>query len=386
MSEILSHEQQKQRALLEQLLQPQPTVVAIEGGPCGGKSTLLQAIQQQAAATGRSVVAIPEVVDVYHKELRKAGTSIPELAQHDRSTFLRVQTSILKDIITAITEKQATHEGTNTVIVIDRADIGAYITKDEYKAILSTLGEDVPPIYKYVDSVQYLPSVAQESPEKYESLKSTNTGRYEDGAQARATCQANLRSVAAHPELHVAWGGEFTEKMRRVARSILQPELEGEIKQAVPSVYAADIITKADVLYQHEITQSYHVLDGQEFRLRVHLNTPLPQFYFTAKHGDGVVRTEIQRRITAEEYALLRQLPQIGNELRKTRVMFLDAAVESDGRRRLWCVDKYSQPNLSEWHFETDVETATEAEELSMLYEGVRKHVSLSARVFVHRV
>lgn len=388
MSELRpSLEYQQQEMLLERLLQPQPTVVAIEGGPCGGKSTLLAEIEAQAAEMERSVIVIPEAIDPYHKALREAGTSIPELAQYNRPAFLHIQAMVLGDTITRIEQKRQELAGTDAIIVADRADIGAYITPEEHGAILKGLGKQIPPIYEYVDHVYYLPSVAQESPEKYKALKNTNPGRFENTEEAQATCRRNLRSVAAHPELHIAWGGDFTAKMNRVAKSILTPDEEKEIKQGVSTAGAVKALEEAsktgDILAVHDIVQSYHVLRGQEFRLRTQKSNGIAHHFLTVKSGDGIVRREVQRRITTTDYELLRQVPRIGNELHKTRAIFLDPWVNNGGQRRLWSADKYHRPDLTVWHFETDVESEQEAQELDLLYAGIRDRIKGGAKDLV---
>jgi len=385
MSELHLHNEPyvRQQELLEKLLQPQPTVIAIEGGPCGGKSTVLAEIERQAEGIDRPVVIIPEVATFSIEELKRTGHTVPELAQNNRPAFLEFQQNILAGIITEIEAKKDEYRYANAIIVIDRCDIGAYVTPEEYRIILDNLEKETSPLHEYVDRVYYLPSVAREDPKKYEALKHTNTERYEEADTAIATCEANLWAVAAHPELHISWGGEFTEKMRRVVQGILQPELEGEIKQAVSHPDAVDILGASEVLCMHGIYQSYHKLQGQEFRLRKQQSLGARSFFLTIKQGEGVLRTEIQRRITADEYKVLQQAPRLGNELYKTRYTLLDTA-DSDGRRRLWNADTYEQPPIPQWHFETDVETEAEADELDLLYEGIRKRITTSARDLIY--
>lgn len=387
MSELYPSSEYKltQRELLEKLLQPQPTVVALEGGPCSGKSTLLAEIERQSETIDRPVVIIKEVATPKISEWEeKTGKKIPELAANDRPEYLRFQQGVLEGIVTEIETKKAECEGTNAVIIIDRCDIGAYVNPYEHGVLLRNIGKEASPLYEYADRVYYLPSVAREDPGKYAVLKSTNGQRYEEADAAIATCEANLYAVSAHPELHVSWGGDFTEKIQRIAQNILQPELEGEIKQVVLPAEAAEIVENSDVLYVHEIAQSYHVLDGQEFRLRAHLNTPTRHRYVTIKQGEGAVRTEIQRRITESEYDFLYKVPRLGNELRKGRYVLLDSVVESNGQRRLWNADTYERPNIPQWHFETDIETELEADELSLLYKGVRRRTAISARDLIY--
>jgi hypothetical protein len=383
-------EYQKQRELLEELMAPQPVVIGLEGGPCSGKTTLTNEIAAQAERLDRPFVALPEAATHHIEKVMAEGKTIPELAAHDRPGYLEFQRDVLRTIVTNIERAKTVHAGTNAILLIDRPDIGAYVTPDEYRQVLDELGYAKAPIHALVDKLVFLPSVASEQPALYADLRTTNRARYETSAdEAAAVCAANLRAVQTHPELEVAWGGEFTEKIKHLAAMVLQPELEGEIKQGVPNADAEAFIRKAiqngNLLNILTIGQSYHDLGGQEFRLRQSSGDDGGMhYYLTIKTGEGAFRHELQRALAEDEYELLQRAKRIGNALLKLRHVVLDDADES-GRRRLWFADRYIEPELPEWHFETEVKDDTELEELTARYGTARRRVTESAKALIFK-
>jgi thymidylate kinase len=385
MGETLPHEYQEQQKLLESLLRPHPTVIGLEGGPCGGKSTLLAEVERQAVETGRKVVVLGEAATPRIAALEAEGKSVPGIAKNDRSAYLQFQENILVDTIQNLENALSQHAHTDAVIIMDRCDIGAYVSIEEHRAILGKLGRKVAPMHEYVDQLYYLPSVARVQPEQYEALQRTNYVRYEDTDQAVARCKDNLDAVHDHPELHVVWGGDFNQKIQKAVQAILSPEHESEIKRTMPNREAfraiGNSLNQGNLLVVHHINQSYHVLGGQEFRLRIISSQYGRTSYFLSiKEGEGTLRKETQRRLNPEEYMFLRETPQIGKELCKRRHVFLDMPRVGTTERRLWFADEYDTPRLKEWHFETDIAPGENIEELQVLYGGVLQQTDISAR------
>lgn len=372
---------QEQRELLEKLQRPQPTVVAIEGGPCSGKTTLVNRLVRESESGGRPVAVLPEAATRHITKLSEAGIDIGWLAQHDREGFLAFERDVLRTILEDVEAAKAAYAGTDTILVADRMDIGAYVSQYEYEQILAALGEEMPPIMRHADKVVYLPSVAQEAPELYEGLKSTNAARYESLEQAIGTCEANLWAVARHPELSVFWGGfdTFEDKMAAASDAVLHPESEKEVKfRPRPGSHNAAelVIASSDLVASAYIDQSYHRMDGTVFRLRVTTTDRDEMVYsFTIKTGEGIERTELQRLISREEYETLRRCPQVGGTLTKERYTLLrnDSGAKDEAagtQKRLWVADKYFDRRLEEWFLEADVHTVEEADGL---IESVRE-------------
>lgn len=364
---------EEQRELIDRLMEPQPIVVAIEGGPCSGKTTLVNRLVKEARNGGRPIAVLPEAATRHITKLSERGIDIGWLASHDREGFLAFERDVLRTILDDIATAKEAFAGTDTILVADRMDIGAYISQYEYGQILASLGESAPPIIAHADKVVYLPSVAREAPHLYEGLKSTNPARYESLVEAQDTCEANLWAVARHPELSVLWGGfdSFEDKMAAAAEAVLHPESEKEVKfRAKPGSHNAVelMLASSDILASSFIDQSYHQIDGMTYRLRVTTTDRDEVIHsFTIKTGEGIERTELQRQISRQEYETLRASPQIGGTLTKERYTMLrnDSGKKdetSHGQKRLWVADKYFDRRLEEWFLEAEVASVEEAE------------------------
>lgn len=339
--------------IITELHAPQPTVIALEGGPCGGKTTVVNRLVQYSEQYGRPVVVLPEAATEHIAKLQDAGLSIPDLLVNDREGFLAFEADVLKTIVANIETAKKQWKDQDALIVSDRSDIGAYVTAEEYDRIMQSIGHDKPPLLTYVDKLVYLPSLAREDAERYESLLVTNTSRYETAEQAIDTCRRTLGAVAIHPEMSVYWGGDFEDKVGRIRDEIFNPEREVESKFTAdgPVDYAvvADMLDEmtAGQLSESYITQSYHTLGEHEFRLR---ESQLPSgrsvYHYSVKTGEGDVRQELTRLLTREQYEELRTAPSRG-ELQKIRRRYLfELGGEHAGRQTVLSADFYTDRNL----------------------------------------
>lgn len=356
-----------QKELLKRLSSPQPTVIGIEGGPSGGKTTLTRRLQ--AIGSDRKVVCLPEAATEHILKLEAAGISVGELEIADRAGWLSFEADVLRTIAESIEAAKSKYAGTDTIIIADRCDIGAYVTPEEYRILQKALEMNLPPMLGSVDAVYYLPSLARLSPGLYLKHKASNPARHETVTRAQEVCDRNLSAIARHPELHIAWGGNFAETIDALSEQILQPEREQELKLRPLSRSAMESAFSAGaVMSSSQITQSYHELDGQMFRLRetvTEFNEVV--YHFTRKQGAGYERHELQRLLSPGEYRALRSTPQIGATLSKRRCTVLVDDAADRSRRRAWVVDRYGDGTV---HLETDVANRTEPDRLLAAMPG----------------
>lgn len=360
--ETLSPERTEQQELINDLLQPQPTVIGIEGGPCGGKTTLQDYIHSMAGE--RPVYTLPEAASEHINALAERGINFGDLAQNNRPLFIDTEAKILRTIVDNIETAKQRYSGTPAIIVADRCDIGAYVRRDEHKGLLKSIGLTMPPMLSHVDQLHYLPSVARLNPALYDTLKSTNQARYESSSRAAVVCALNQAAVARHPEFHITYGGNFNESMAKLAKKILEPESERELKvQPTQQDSVQRFLADSEHLEESDIEQSYHESDNYTFRLRKTV-TSLGEtlLSFTVKTGVGVERQELQRILEPDEFDLLRECKQLGKLIMKQRTTILkEDPLESD-QKRLWAVDRYYDRRLPEWNLETDVADEQEAQ------------------------
>ena len=356
-----SPEHQAQREIVAELLKPRPTIIAIEGGPCSGKTTLIEQLQRSAG--NRQVVCLPEAATQHILRLQGKGVDIADIEQNDRGAWLAFEKDVLGSIVKNLETAREVYAGTDAVIVTDRADIGAYVTADEYGGLLRELGLDVPPILTHVDQVYYLPSLARIDAPLYEQISTNNPARLESVEKAATVCERTLAVVGNHPELHVAWGGEFDTTIAQLTESILYPENESEVKLK-PRLERPDAVERyfgaADTVSVALIEQTYYELEGTVFRLR-RTATKLGGVLhtFTVKHGEGIHRREIQRSIDMATFQQLSQCQRVGETLVKERSTVL--LPDGGSKKRAWALDRYFDRRLPEWNVETDVESEQEA-------------------------
>jgi hypothetical protein len=316
MQENYVHPDKRQAiALLHSLQEPHPTVVALEGGPCGGKTTVLSKLDLMALTHehDRPLVLLPEAATEHATALHASGRTVPELAQNDRHEFIQFETRVLRSIVDSIETAVEANKDTDAIIVADRADIATYVSHDEHDYILHCLNYASPPHLRLVDKIVFMPSLAQIDPVLYESLAVSNPARYESAPNAISTCNRNLGAVAIHPELSLHWTPNFTAKVDGVLDEILYPESEIEAKFTSVKDFPYDnvnaVIKKMTVasLPALHLTQSYHELDGQEYRLRRGMTGPNGDlfYHFAVKTGVGSEKHELRRTITHDQYKLL---------------------------------------------------------------------------------
>lgn len=348
--------------IIRQLQRPRPTVIGIEGGPCGGKSSAINHIQREANIAGTPCIVIPEVATEVLNALELQGDDIAKLAREDRLAFLELEKAIMVGIKERVTAARTSLVGTDGRIILDRTTIRPYVTRDEYATILSDpLMEGFDP-QSVIDKMIYLPSIAQFDTERYEQLKLTNPTRYETAVQAKVTCKSNLSAIRTHPELHVVTNDDFSKVLSDVAKIALHDdEFEGKWQPGDigPSqtkgmrVILSDKAVKGELLDVSVIEQSYHHVGMLTFRLR-HIKSfsDTERFIFTIKNGSGQTRTESSRTITAAEYGLLYSTSPLLGRLQKYRTSFLDDW-------RVWVADYVpALPEGQQWFIETETATA----------------------------
>lgn len=368
--------------LLERLLAPRPTVIGIEGGPCGGKTTLVKRVM--AAAGDRPVICVPEAASQHILALAEQGIDFSALEYGNRSLYIETEAKILKSIVHNIDQAVVDNTATNAIILADRCDIAAYVEPDEYQALLQTAGLTDSPINSRVDQLYYLPSVARIDHAKYEALKTTNAARFETAERAAEICLRNQAAVADHPELHIGWGKDFEDTIDHLSQSILHPEQESEVKFIASDAQVQALLARAEQLSTHTITQSYHTLAGRLFRLRKTLTESGSTIYhLTVKTGDGIARHEVQRRIDVSTYKQLYMAEMVGVPLMKQRQHVL--AEQANDKMRAWSIDRYYDRRLPEWNIETDVVNVTEAARLLEQMQGF-EHASYGAETLARQL
>ena len=341
---------EKVNQTIEYLNAPQPLVIGIEGGPCGGKTT---AVNELALMNSPDIVLLPEVATKKISILSSLGKSVIDLAQSSREEYVAFQCDVLREIVSSIANARKLYEGSEKIIISDRVDIGAYVNPKEYRSILNTLDLNAAPYLSLTDKIIYLPTLAKLDPDKFKLMFKNNPSRYEaDVNQAVDTCDRNLLSIADHPELSVYASSNMEEKIEKIRAEILKPENEVEAKFIPIETFDRGVILKylkqrcGIFLSKIAIKQSYHSWNSQEYRLRqVTTEGGDNAFYYAVKSGEGRDKREKRRIIDQNTYEMLRSVQSTG-ELSKTRYRYLFDIYPGSEFTTVLSADFYTKSNL----------------------------------------
>ena len=196
-------------------------VIAITGGPCGGKTTIINAIQEKfgtkngVRVINEAATALLNVFPVPDRDVKLT----PEWLLNFQAAVKAVQENSL-----AAWKRSGAH-----LLISDRglADGPAYLGKqEEFCTHFNCTMEE---LWLPYNEIIYLPSLATTQPELYLELKSTNPCRYETLEEAQALDQ-RLHDAWVGCQQHAAWsylGGTLEEKTQTVI-SIVSQNLKGE--------------------------------------------------------------------------------------------------------------------------------------------------------------
>lgn len=364
---------------IEYLKSPQPIVIGLEGGPCGGKTTILNELR---GMHNPQVELLSEVATKKIAELKELGKTVIDLSLTDRDEYLSFQSDILREIVSTIDEAKRIHQGTAKIIVSDRVDIGAYVSTAEYRKIVENLGLRAAPYLTLTDKIIYLPTLAKLDPSKFNLLLGNNASRYEQTTdQAIATCDNNLLSIADHPEFFIYDSTNLKDKIDKIKNELVNPESEVEAKFIPEDTANQAAILRflkqrcSTFLSKIAISQSYHSWNSIEYRLRqIKTDRGDIAYYFSIKSGKGAYRLEKRRIIDQKTYQLLSKHQPLG-ALSKTRYRYLFAARPDSKVTTVLAADFYDGKGLCLLEAE-----GINPEQSNDVYLPGFKHTNLSAR------
>jgi hypothetical protein len=298
--------------IMEQLERPGPTVLALEGGPLGGKTTIANMLVAEATAQGREAIILPEVATELGTKLLERGLSIPYLAEHDRPGYLAFQKDLIAQIAANITAAKERYAGTNALIIADRSDNAAYMSRQEYDEVLTDVGLSAPPHTTLVDTMIYLPTLAHDDSDQYEALLQTNATRYESPADAIATCVRNMDTVSMHPDLRVYWGADFAQKTTQVLHDVLDNAPQSKAR-VIANGTSLDMLRA--ILETVDATaleaSAIHRTSHQRFDLEHRITEAGNHLYYYFSH----VKNAAERRtLTLDEFEILSREEQLNSD------------------------------------------------------------------------
>lgn len=297
------------------------TKIVLTGGPCAGKTTALNWIDNYFSNRGYTVLFVPETAT----ELISNGVAPWTCGSNYDYQKLQIKLQKVKEQI--FEDASKTMKNDKILIVCDRGilDNKAYMKDAEFKQILKENKTTEVKERDSYDAIFHLVSAAKGKEEVY--TLANNTARTETIEQAKEIDDKIISAWTGHPHLRIIDNStDFEEKLEKLLKEISsflgEPEpLEIERKYLIyfPNIKELEKLpncTKVD------ITQTYlKSNDGTERRIRARgINGDYVYYLTEKKKITGLKRIEVERRLTQDEYiSLLMEADTKLHSIHKTR-------------------------------------------------------------------
>ena len=300
--------------------------IVITGGPCAGKTTALNWLNNYFSKRGYAVLFIPETATELISNGITPWNSLSNYAyQYSQMKLQKIKEEIYYEAAKSLNNSKV-------LIVCDRGmlDNKAYMEPFEFKRILKDLNTNETKERDSYDAVFHLVTAAKGKEEFY--TLSNNKARKECLKEARISDDKIISAWTGHPHFRVIDNStDFEEKLERLLKEITsflgEPdplEIERKFLINYPDIKLLESLpncTKVD------ISQTYlKNEDGAERRIRVRGIDGDYIYYLTEKKSlSNITRIETEKKLTQEEY--LKYLMQADNNLhtiRKTRYCLTD--------------------------------------------------------------
>ncbi|MBR6088789.1 MAG: AAA family ATPase, partial [Anaerolineaceae bacterium] len=277
--------------------------IVITGGPCAGKTTAMNWIQNAFTLRGYTVLFVPETAT----ELISNGVAPWTCSSNGEYQKCQLRLQNEKEKVFEYAAKTMNNE--KVLIVCDRGalDNKAYMNDAEFAAALNFIGSNEIEQRDSYDAVFHLVTAAKGAVEFYTTAN--NTARTETPEQAAALDDKLIAAWSGHPHLRIIDNSTgFEEKMRRLNAEISfflgEPEpfeIERKFLIEYPDLKALEAMPNCRKV---EIIQTYLKSEGnEEVRIRQRGTNGHYMYYETRKRPvSSMKRIEIEKRLTQEEY------------------------------------------------------------------------------------
>ena len=306
--------------------------IVLTGGPCAGKTTALAKIEQDLISLGYKVFVVGEsATELIKSGVRPFGDKCLNLVEFQK---IIMQYQLQKEEVYNKVLKQYNND--NVVIIYDRGllDNKAYITDEEFKEVLNYISynkgkkiceEDLLDRY---DMVIHLVTAADGKSEAY-TLENNST-RTEGIEEAIKLDKKTMNAWIRHHNLKIIDNEEsFNTKIDNVIEKIYELlnnpiTLRTQLKFNVElENYALEQIKKSSIPL--DIEQIYLKNSFCEERIRKVTIDNNNTYYYTKqiKKENGESEVIINKRISYQEYKLLKNTCEIENIIYKRRYNFI---------------------------------------------------------------
>jgi CYTH domain-containing protein/predicted ATPase len=296
-------------------------LIAVTGGPCSGKTTLLAAIESRLAAFGMHTIVVPEAAT----EVIRAGISPKLVGNREFQRGLLPYLLKREDTYRAFARKIL-----RPVILCDRGalDCEAYLPSEAvFERLLEEMGYDRGTLLQRYTMVIHLVTAA-DGAEEYYTL-ANNAARTETPAEARVLDTRTKQAWIGHPKMSIIGNDTDFETKKSRAIDALGRVLDMPLARQRQRKYQVHAFTEA-LLPGHarsaHLSQTYLIAEaGFERRVRLRHVFGKTSCTYTEKHkGAKAAERIVRERLIAEsEYrALLAQADLRFRPIEKTRYYF----------------------------------------------------------------
>ena len=307
---VLEEEKEKQKI----------TKIVLTGGPCAGKTTAMNWIQNFFQKQGYKVLFVPETAT----ELITGGLTPWETKTNSDFQSILFDLQLEKEKLFEEGAKKLPNE--KILIVCDRGllDNKAYMPKRDFDYLLKTKKLSEVKLRDSYDAVFHLVTAAKGA-KKYYNLD--NAARTETVEEASKLDDNLIASWTGHPHLRIIDNStDFEEKMKRLLKEISnvlgEPEpyeIERKFLIEIPNLEYLESLPNCEKV---QIVQTYlKSNDDEEIRIRQRGSNGSFTYSKTRKINiSNLKRIEVEERLTEEEYIneLLNSDPERG-QIIKTR-------------------------------------------------------------------
>lgn len=328
-----------------------PLRIVLTGGPCAGKTTIINFLKEELMARGFAVFTVTETATEVHTMGIDLG--------HENQHVLQVNILNLQLLKESLVMRLATSEPKQRVVVLhDRGamDALAYMSKDDFRSVLFYAHAGKTEMLHRYDAVLHLVSTAVDAPEIY--TLANNAARTETIEKAKSVDFRTMNAWVGTPHLRIFDNlGGFEEKKRKVLSEVcnllgVPSPLEIEIKWLVDANSARRFLARpgSTIVVNMPIMQVY-LKDGSRIRMRGAESTKFFSHTVKTELRPGV-SIEEERSITEEEFNILlaRKADPLGKPIEKIRHMFI-------WNNRYWELDEFTMVGGPFFVMETELST-----------------------------
>jgi hypothetical protein len=183
------------------------TKIVLTGGPCAGKTTTNERIEEFFSKLGYAVFTLPEAATLFIK----AGA---EFLTQDRHLYFEIHKSMMRFLLQMEDSFYdiALASGKPALIINDRGamDLSAYMTPEDWQELLRETGHTEKELMDRYKAVFHLSTSAKGAPNSY--TLSNNSARMEETLAEAIQVDDNLiKAWERHPNLHIIPSEEFVK-------------------------------------------------------------------------------------------------------------------------------------------------------------------------------